>query len=114
MKRWNLLRDQLRNANAAKAQADIVRICDQILLLSAGNPAISVVDWMFDKRASKALADGGLVREAIDRIERAMTGCQHYRATARLAKPDDFLNDIETMRKLRDRWRKKIGGSVRT
>lgn len=111
MKRWNLLREQLRNANAAKAHVDIVRICDDILKFSASNPAIGVVGWMFDKRASQALADRGLFVEAIARIERAMEGCQRYRATARLAKPDDFLKDLETMGKLRDRWRKKIGGS---
>jgi hypothetical protein len=112
MKRWNVLRDQLRKAVAARAHADIVRICDEVLLFSAANRAISVVDWMFDKRASKALADAGLFREAIARIECAMAGCQRYRATARLARPEDFLRDIETMGKLRDRWRNKIGRSV--
>lgn len=111
MKHWNLLRERLRNANTAKAHADIVRICDDILEFSANNPAINVVGWMFDKRASQALADRGLLVEAIVRIERAMAGCQRYRAAARLAKPDDFLKDLETMGKLRDRWRKKIGNS---
>lgn len=110
MKYWNLLREQLRKASAAKAHAEIVRICDEVLVFSAANPAISVVDWMFDKRASQALADCGLVSEAIARLERAIAGCQRHRATARLAKPDDFLKDIETMGKLRDRWRKRIGG----
>lgn len=111
MKRWNSLRECLQNASAAKAHADIVQVCDSILEFSARNPEAAVVDWMFDKRASQALADMGRHFEAIARIGRAMAGCKRYRATARLAKPDDFLKDLETMGKLRDRWHKKVGNS---
>jgi hypothetical protein len=109
--RWNSLRGQLHKASATKAHTDVVRLCDEILAFSAGNPAISVVDWMFEKRASKALAGCGLFREAIARMDRAIAGCKRFRATARLATPDDFLPDVGTMETLRDRWRRKADGS---
>jgi hypothetical protein len=108
---WNSLRGQLHRASATKAHAEVVRLCDEILAFSAGNPTITVVDWMFEKRASKALAGCGLFHEAVARMDRAIAGCERFRATARLAKPDDFLSDIGTMQTLRDRWRRKADGS---
>ncbi len=109
--RWNLLRDHLKQANAAKAHADIVRACDEILAFSAANPAIAIVGWLFDKRAAKALADQGHFSDATARIERAVLGCKRYRATTPLAKPDDFVADLAGMERLHDRWRKRAGES---
>jgi hypothetical protein len=111
MARWNLLRAQLKQATAAKAHTDVVRICDDILAFSAANPAISVVDWLFDKRAAKALADQGCFSDARARSERAIVGCKRHQATVRLAKPDEFVADLASMETLHDRWRKKAGGS---
>jgi hypothetical protein len=106
MKRWNQLRAQLAEAITAKAHLEIVRICDEIISFAEANRTIRVVEFLFHKRAARALAARGCLSEALVRIEQAISECKHYRATARLAKPDDFLRDVVALERLRDRWRK--------
>lgn len=108
MRKWNDLRERLRVANASKDHAQIVTICDEVLTFSSRNRDVAIVDWMFDKRAAKSHADQNRFPEAVARIERAIVGCEGYRATQALSKPDDFVKDIETMRKSRERWGKRI------
>ncbi len=109
MERWNLLRAELRDAEAAKNAAQVVRVCDEVLAFSANNPAICVVDWMFHRRAAKALAAQGLDAPALSRMGNAILGCATHRATKPLSKPDDFLSDLRAMEGLRDRWARKLG-----
>ena len=104
MMRWNRLRERLAEASAAKAHVEIVGICDEVLSFAAAHPAIGVVEWMFHKRAAKGLAALGRMPEAMARIEDAIAECKRYRATAKLSKPDDFLRDVGTLERLRDRW----------
>jgi hypothetical protein len=104
MARWNLLRARLREAEAGKDHAEILKACDQVLTFSASNAAIGVVDWMFHRRAAKALAAQGLHSLAVARMGDAISGCASHRATKALSKPDDFLGDLRAMEGLRDRW----------
>jgi hypothetical protein len=106
MKRWNQLRAQLADANAAKAHVEIVRVCDEIISFAEANRSMRVVVFLFHKRAAKALAAQGCTSEALTRVERAISECRHYRATAKLGESDDFLRDVVELERLRDRLRK--------
>ena len=108
MERWNFLRAELRDAEAAKNAAHVVQVCDEVLAFSASNPAIGVVDWMFDRRAAKALAAQGLHAAALSRLGNAIQGCATHRATKPLSKPDDFISDLRAMEGLRARWARKL------
>lgn len=111
MRRWNELRDVLKRANAAKDSVAILAVCDEILAFSRRNRDVAILDWLFERRAAKALADQGYFSAAKARMDAAIAGCEAYRASHALAKPDDFLKDLDTMRKARDRFAKKAGSS---
>lgn len=104
MARWNALRRQLREVTRAKDHAAVVDVCCEVLARSEAAPDLLIVGWLFDARAAKALAALELFPDAVARIERAIAGCERHRATEEMAKPDDWLRDLEHMKKLRDRW----------
>jgi hypothetical protein len=115
MTRWNELRKQLAEANAAKDHLEVVRVCDEIVAFATANPRIRVVEFLFHKRAAKSLEALGWLPAAIARIDQAIAGCKHYRATAKLREPDDFLRDVVALERLQARWRKRAAaGTSRT
>lgn len=105
--RWTALRTELRTKKSNKEWERVVQVADEISVFARANPDLSIVGWLFTKEKAGALAQQGRLAEAAVTYERAADECARYRERNSLRSPDDFLKDLDSMRKKAESLRRK-------
>ena len=96
---WLKLRDCHRFAKREKDYRKVINTGKDILKLSKKSPEIRIVDALFLHDIADAHIKLGNKQFAIKYLKEAIRAFEIYRATSRLRSSDDFLIDVERLKK---------------
>ncbi|MDR1067341.1 MAG: hypothetical protein LBL35_07940 [Clostridiales bacterium] len=97
--RWLELRESHATAKREKDYRRIIDTGDALITLAGQAPFIGIVVAIFKRDIADAYSELSEPTQAIAHYRAAIAAFEKHRATKKLNKPDDFLLDLERLRK---------------
>ncbi|TAL29389.1 MAG: hypothetical protein EPN97_13465 [Alphaproteobacteria bacterium] len=94
------LREKLNKAERRKDYAEVAEACLAIIALDAQVKSLNIMAFLYHKDLGIAYLKLLEFEKALASFRTAREGLIHYRATAKLKFPDDWLNELKVIDRL--------------